>query len=170
MADTDRVLRCDREPQAHRHRTPDGPPPAHVGSRTRIIGGRALKEPVNLDAAFDSFEDLWRPRIIAHVNEYDVKLAKLNGEFVWHQHDHTDELFLVVEGSLRIEMEDRDPVRLRPGDLFVVPRGVRHKPIADDNTQILLLEPRGTVNTGDDGDGMVGEPLLLESPPPLRGL
>jgi mannose-6-phosphate isomerase-like protein (cupin superfamily) len=103
---------------------------------------------VNLAAAFRRFDDLWSPKIVAELNDYDVKLAKVKGEFVWHQHAETDELFLVVKGQLRIRLRDRD-VELSEGDLYVVPRGVEHCPIAHDEVHILLIEPRGTLNTGD---------------------
>jgi len=105
---------------------------------------------INLAEKFGRFTDLWSPKIIAGLNDYDVKLARVQGEFVWHRHDDTDELFLVVHGALTIRLRDRD-VPLRAGELFVVPRGVEHLPVAAQEAQILLLEPRGTVNTGDAG-------------------
>ncbi len=104
-------------------------------------------EKVNLAEAFGRFAEHWSPKIVATLNDYDVKLAKVKGEFVWHQHADTDELFLVVKGKLRIRERNRD-VELEEGDLYVVPRGVEHCPVAEDEAQILLLEPRGTVNTG----------------------
>ncbi|MGP8296830.1 cupin domain-containing protein [Streptomyces inhibens] len=87
---------------------------------------------------------------MADLNDYEVKLAKLKGEFVWHTHDDTDELFLVISGRLTIRLRDGDVV-LEPGELFVVPRGVEHCPVADEETAILLFEPAGTLNTGDAG-------------------
>jgi mannose-6-phosphate isomerase-like protein (cupin superfamily) len=105
-------------------------------------------EKVNLAEAFGRFADLWSPKIVATLNDYDVKLANVKGEFVWHQHAETDELFLVVKGKLRLRERDRD-VELGEGDLYVVPRGVEHYPVAEEEAQLLLLEPRGTVNTGD---------------------
>jgi len=105
---------------------------------------------VNLAAKAGSVEALWSPRIVARVNDYDFKVARIQGEFVWHSHPETDEAFLVLEGRLRIELEGGDVV-LGPGDLYVVPRGVEHRPVADEECRIVLIEPRGTVNTGDAG-------------------
>lgn len=104
----------------------------------------------NLADAFASFDDQWQPKRIARINDYEVKVAKVQGEFVWHTHDDTDELFLVQAGRLTIQLRDRD-VELGPGELFVVPRGVEHCPKADDEAQIVLFEPTGTINTGDIG-------------------
>ncbi len=104
-------------------------------------------ERVNLAERLASVDDLWSPRTIAAVNDYDVKLVKVNGEFVWHRHEETDELFLVLKGTVTIKLRDRD-MRLGAGEIFVVPRGVEHCPFADGEAHILLLEPRGTVNTG----------------------
>jgi mannose-6-phosphate isomerase-like protein (cupin superfamily) len=119
-----------------------------------------LLEKVNLDQQFERFQDHWSPKIVADLNDYTVRLVKLQGEFVWHQHDDTDELFLVVAGRLRIQIADQDEVVLEPGELLVVPKGVRHCPVADEETRVLLLEPRETVNTGDaDRPGTVGERL-----------
>ncbi|WP_159482005.1 cupin domain-containing protein [Streptomyces caniferus] len=106
--------------------------------------------PVNLADKLSQFSDLWSQKKIADLNDYEVKLAKLHGEFVWHTHDDTDELFLVVSGRLTIRLRDGD-VELGPGELFVVPRGVEHCPVAEEETAILLLEPAGTLNTGDGG-------------------
>jgi mannose-6-phosphate isomerase-like protein (cupin superfamily) len=115
---------------------------------------------VNLEVQFGRFDDYWSPKIVATVNDYDVKVVKARGEFVWHQHDETDEFFLVTAGQLRIRLQDHDDVVLGPGELFVVPRGVRHCPVADEKVHLLLLEPRETVNTGDaELAGTVGEGL-----------
>jgi mannose-6-phosphate isomerase-like protein (cupin superfamily) len=112
---------------------------------------------VNLDQAFGRIDEAWSPRIVAAINDFDVKLAKVEGTFVWHEHADTDEFFLVTEGELRIELDGREDVVLRPGELYVVPRGVRHRPSAEQPTRILLLEPRGTMNTGDaDAPGTTG--------------
>lgn len=108
---------------------------------------------VNLERAFASFDERWSPRILAQMNEVQVKAAKLDGDFVWHRHDDTDELFLVTRGRLTIRFRDRDVV-LGPGELLVVPKGVEHQPVADGPVEVLLIEPAGTVNTGDaGGDG-----------------
>ena len=107
------------------------------------------EQTVNLDAAFDSFDEQWSPRLAAELNGQAVKLAKLEGEFVWHHHDDADELFLVREGRLRIEFEDRDDVTLDEGELLVVPAGVEHRPVADEGeAEVLLFEPSETRNTG----------------------
>jgi mannose-6-phosphate isomerase-like protein (cupin superfamily) len=119
-----------------------------------------LAAKVNLEEQFGRFDDYWSPKIVASVNDYDVKVVKVRGEFVWHQHDGTDELFLVTAGQLRIHLQDHDDVVLSAGELFVVPRGVRHYPVADEETHLVLLEPRETVNTGDaELAGTAGERL-----------
>ncbi|MEU9517014.1 cupin domain-containing protein [Streptomyces sp. NPDC048224] len=109
--------------------------------------------PVNLADKLAQFSELWSQKRVAVVNDYEVKVAKLKGEFVWHTHEDTDELFLVISGRLRIQLRDTDVV-LEPGELFVVPRGVEHCPVADEETAILLFEPKGTMNTGDAGGPM----------------
>jgi mannose-6-phosphate isomerase-like protein (cupin superfamily) len=103
---------------------------------------------VDLAAALATFDEPWSPRIVAHYNGNKVFLARAKGEFVWHSHPDTDDLFLVLEGQLTIQLRDRD-VELGPGELFVVPRGVEHRPRSDDGAAILLIEPEGTPNTGD---------------------
>ncbi|HET7799244.1 MAG TPA: cupin domain-containing protein [Humibacillus xanthopallidus] len=108
---------------------------------------------VDLDEKFDLFTDLWSPKLVARLNDYEVKVVKVRGDFVWHTHDDTDELFLVIDGTLTIQLRDRD-VTVRPGQLFVVPRGVEHCPRADGEVKVLLLEPAGVVNTGDAGGGL----------------
>jgi mannose-6-phosphate isomerase-like protein (cupin superfamily) len=102
----------------------------------------------NVQAALDSISDHWQPRRLASVNDYDVRIVKLQGEFIWHSHPETDELFLVISGQLVIQLRDGD-VTLGPGDVYVVPRGVEHCPRADGEVSALLIEPQGTVNTGD---------------------
>ncbi len=118
-------------------------------------------EKVNLAEKFAMFSEHWSPRIIGELNGQQVKLARLKGEFVWHQHDNQDELFLVLKGRLVIKLRDRD-VTLRRGELFIVPRGVEHKPIARGEAQVLLFEPAGTLNTGDADD-----PRRVDSPPTI---
>ncbi len=99
------------------------------------------------------FSEHWSPKVVARLNDYEIKLVKLKGEFVWHAHDDTDELFLVVEGSLTIQLRDssgvEQSVTLGPGQLYVVPRGVEHCPIAEGDVSAMLIEPVGVVNTGD---------------------
>jgi mannose-6-phosphate isomerase-like protein (cupin superfamily) len=102
---------------------------------------------VNLKEKFALFNDAWSPKIVGELNDSYVKLVKLRGEFVWHHHDNEDELFLVVSGNLRIRFRDKD-VALRPGEFIIVPRGVEHMPVADQECHILLLEPKSTLNTG----------------------
>lgn len=103
---------------------------------------------VNLSEKLGTIDKHWAPRIVAAINDYHVKLVRVLGEFTWHRHDDTDELFLVLDGQLCIEMRDRS-VQLQTGELFVVPRGTEHRPVAEQECQLLLLEPAGTVNTGD---------------------
>lgn len=103
---------------------------------------------INLAQKFSLFSDHWSPRVIAELNDYQIKLAKLKGEFTWHAHVDTDELFYVVSGELTIALRDGE-VKLNAGDLYVVPKGVEHKPIAAEECQVMLIEPRGVVNTGE---------------------
>ena len=105
---------------------------------------------INLKDKLARFREPWSPRVIAELNEYQFKLAWLEGEFVWHDHPDTDEAFLVLEGTMTIEMEAGD-VALGPGELYVVPKGVSHRPVAKERCAVLLIEPRGVVNTGDAG-------------------
>jgi len=103
---------------------------------------------IDLAATFDLVDELWSPKVVARLNDYEVKLARLGGEFVWHSHDDTDELFLVVSGSLTIRLRDGD-VAVGPGQLYVVPRGLEHCPVTDGEVRVVLIEPAGVVNTGD---------------------
>ncbi|RLV54866.1 cupin domain-containing protein [Aeromicrobium phragmitis] len=107
----------------------------------------------NVQDALSTITEHWHPHRLTSVNDYDVKVVKLQGEFVWHTHPDTDELFMVVSGELTIQLRDRDVV-LGPNDVFVVPKGVEHCPKADHETQVILFEPQGTVNTGDAGGEM----------------
>ncbi len=109
--------------------------------------------PVNLAEKLGAFEEQWAPRIVAQLNDYHVKLAKLQGEFVWHAHEETDELFYVVQGEMVIHFRDSD-VALEAGELLVVPRGVEHKPSAEEECHVMLVELAGTVNTGGAGGEM----------------
>ena len=102
---------------------------------------------VNLADMFDRFPDFWSPKIVGEVNDAHVKLVKLKGEFVWHHHEREDELFLVVRGRLRLRLRDQDLV-LGPGEFAIIPRGVEHLPVAEEETHVLLLEPKSTLNTG----------------------
>lgn len=102
---------------------------------------------VNLTEKLSLFTDHWSPKIVGELNGQQVKLAKFQGEFVWHKHDHEDELFLVVNGRFRMEFRDRQ-VELEPGEFLIVPRGVEHRPVADEEVHVLLFEPATTLNTG----------------------
>ncbi|MBA3536571.1 MAG: cupin domain-containing protein [Tatlockia sp.] len=102
---------------------------------------------VNLSEKFNLFSEYWSPRIVGELNEQYVKLAKFKGEFMWHSHAHEDELFLVVKGTLRIELRDGS-ITLNEGEFYIVPKGVEHKPVADQEAHILLLEPKFTEQTG----------------------
>jgi mannose-6-phosphate isomerase-like protein (cupin superfamily) len=102
---------------------------------------------VNIAKKFDQISELWKPYIVGELNGQQVKLDKIKGEFVWHHHEHEDELFMVVRGKFRIEFRDRT-VSLEPGEFIVVPRGVEHKPVADEECWIMLFEPASTLNTG----------------------
>lgn len=107
-----------------------------------------MVEKINLARKFDLFSEHWQPRIIGDVNDAQVKVVKLEGEFVWHRHEREDELFLVVRGRLVMKFRDGE-VALEPGELIIVPRGVEHLPVAAVETHVLLVEPRSTLNTGD---------------------
>lgn len=107
---------------------------------------------VNLDEIFARFDEHWSPKIIGQINDLHLKAVKVEGEFVWHTHHDTDEFFLVRSGRLRIEMRGRDAVSIGPGEFFVVPRGVEHRPVTSEECEVLLLEPVGVVNTGDAAD------------------
>jgi quercetin dioxygenase-like cupin family protein len=103
---------------------------------------------INLAEKLSQFQDTWNPRIIARLNGQLVKVTKLSGEFFWHQHEKEDELFLVLKGKLRIQLRDGERV-LGPGEMIVIPRGVEHLPVADEECHVLLFEPESTLNTGD---------------------
>jgi mannose-6-phosphate isomerase-like protein (cupin superfamily) len=103
--------------------------------------------PINLQDKLSKFSEHWSPKIIARMNDYQIKLAKVEGEFDWHTHPETDELFLVVKGKLEIHFRD-GVISLNEGEMYVVPTGVEHKPVADAECHIMLIEPAGTVNTG----------------------
>jgi mannose-6-phosphate isomerase-like protein (cupin superfamily) len=109
-----------------------------------------MEEKVNLADKLASFSDHFSPKIVGYLNDYKLALVKVKGEFVWHSHEDTDDFFLVLDGRLTIQLRDRD-VELSAGELFVVPRGVEHCPKADEEAHVLLIEPAGTVNTGDAG-------------------
>lgn len=119
---------------------------------------RLADEPVNLFRVFDGLEE-WSPQVVGAVNEYDVKIAAVDGDFPRHNHEETDEFFLVLAGTFTLHLDDRDVV-LEQGDAYTVPRGVYHRPHAAPGTQILMVEPRGTFNTGDPSTGTTGNRLI----------
>jgi mannose-6-phosphate isomerase-like protein (cupin superfamily) len=109
--------------------------------------GEEMMEKINLKKKLSKFSDHWSPRIIAEMNDYQFKLVKIQGEFVWHNHTDTDEVFIVIEGKMEIEFEN-ETVKLNEGEMYVVPKGVLHKPRSDSECKIMLVEPRGVINTG----------------------
>lgn len=111
---------------------------------------------INIREKLGKFAEHWSPKIIAQMNDYHLKLAKLQGEFVWHTHADTDETFLVIDGEMRIDFPSGS-VDLEAGELFVVPRGVEHKPFAERECHVMLIEPAGTVNTGDQTGDLTAE-------------
>jgi mannose-6-phosphate isomerase-like protein (cupin superfamily) len=114
-------------------------------------------EVINLTEKFGLFSDHWSPKVVGELNDFHVKLVKVQGEFVWHHHDNEDEMFLVVKGRLLIKLRDRD-LWLSEGEFTIIPKGVEHCPVAEEETHILLLEPKTTVNTGN----VRGEKTVLE--------
>jgi mannose-6-phosphate isomerase-like protein (cupin superfamily) len=112
------------------------------------IGVIAMTDAINLAQKLSTFSEYFSPRTVTRLNNYDVMVVKVKGPFVWHKHDDTDDFFLVLKGELDIELRDRT-VTLRPGELFVVPKGVEHRPVAREEVHLLLIEPSGTPNTGD---------------------
>ena len=122
---------------------------------------RTTMDKVNLQEKLAMFSDHWSPRVVGELNGQQVKLAKLKGEFIWHRHENEDEMFLILKGTLVIRMRDRE-VALQQGEMYIVPRGVEHQPVADDEVHVLLLEPIGTLNTGDvRDDRTVDRPLTI---------
>ena len=103
---------------------------------------------INLEEKFALFNEHWTPKIISELNDYQIKIVKVEGDFVWHDHSNTDEFFLVIEGTLFIEFED-ETMELNAGELYVVPKGVQHRPYALEECKVMLIEPRGVVNTGE---------------------
>ena len=110
-----------------------------------------IYNPINLDKKFNKFSDYWSPKVIGEMNNYQFKLAKVQGEFIWHQHLDTDETFIVIEGQLTIEFKD-GRVDIGQGEMYVVPKGVEHKPMATKECHIMIIEPKGVTNTGNKMD------------------
>lgn len=111
---------------------------------------------LNFNEKLSLFDEQWTPKVIAEMNDYQFKIVKIKGDFVWHEHEDTDETFLVLEGYLRIDFRDGQ-VELADGEMFVVPKGVEHKPYAEEEVKMLLIEPRGVKNTGDKGGELTAE-------------
>ena len=111
---------------------------------------------INLQEKLGLFEEHWMPKVVAEMNDYQFKLVKIQGDFVWHDHPETDETFIVLEGNLRIDFRD-GAVQLGPGEMYVVPKGVEHKPYAEGEVKAMLIEPRGILNTGHEGGERTAE-------------
>jgi mannose-6-phosphate isomerase-like protein (cupin superfamily) len=120
------------------------------------MGGQMKYEAINLAHKLGLLEQTWQPRVIAEMNDYQFKIVKLLGDFIWHTHKDTDETFIVLDGMLRIDFRD-GAVRISAGEMFVVPKGVEHKPCAESEVRLLLIEPRGVRNTGDAGGERTAE-------------
>jgi mannose-6-phosphate isomerase-like protein (cupin superfamily) len=111
---------------------------------------------INFNEKLSKFTELWSPKVIASMNDYEFKLVKIKGEFVWHSHEDTDEVFIVLNGEMHIDLKDgieETKVMLKEGEMFVVPKGVLHRPVAEEECKVLLVEPSGVVNTGDQENG-----------------
>jgi mannose-6-phosphate isomerase-like protein (cupin superfamily) len=119
-----------------------------------------MDDKVNLEEKLGIVQGYWSPGIVGYLNDNKLIVVKVKGEFVWHKHDETDDFFLVLSGHLTIQLRDRN-VELDPGELYVVPRGVEHCPKADEETHVLVIEPRETVNTGDAGGDLTAEPVEI---------
>jgi mannose-6-phosphate isomerase-like protein (cupin superfamily) len=113
-------------------------------------------QPINFAQKLQRFTEQWQPKVIAEMNDYQFKVVKLEGDFVWHDHKNTDETFIVLEGSLRIDFRD-GAVYIAKGEMYVVPKGVEHKPYAENEVHLLLIEPRGVPNTGHEGGERTAE-------------
>ena len=109
-----------------------------------------MPNPINFKDKLAKIPDFWQPRVVAEMNDYQFKLVRIEGDFLWHDHAETDETFIVIEGQLRIDFRDGH-VLIGPGEMYVVPKGVEHKPYAEKEVRMMLIEPRGTLNTGQEG-------------------
>lgn len=123
-----------------------------------------MNQVINFNSAFEQVSQPWTPKIVAQLNNYHFKIAKLKGEFIWHSHDETDEAFIVTEGSLKIHLRidgNEQTVELSAGEMYVVPKGVDHKPYAENECKVLLIEPDRTVNTGSEGGERTVDPAWI---------
>ncbi len=129
----------------------------NLGTFDLVFGRSAMKyEPINFESKFGLFDELWSPKVVAEMNDYQFKIVKIKGDFVWHDHPETDETFIVLEGNLRIDLRDGS-VNVGKGEMYVVPKGVEHKPFAENEVKMLLIEPRGVTNTGTAGGELTAE-------------
>jgi mannose-6-phosphate isomerase-like protein (cupin superfamily) len=119
-------------------------------------GNGMIRSAINLAGRFAKFDEQWAPKVVAEMNDYQFKLVRLEGDFIWHEHSDTDETFIVVDGTLRIDFRDGSVV-VSAGEMFVVPKGVEHKPYAEHEVKLMLIEPRGVRNTGDTGGERTAE-------------
>lgn len=115
-----------------------------------------IMEKINIKSKLKTFSDLWSPKVIAEMNDYQLKLVKIKDDFIWHSHEDTDEVFIVLEGSMHIEFND-ETVKLSEGELLVVPKGTKHRPFAHEEAAIMLIEPRGVINTGDTNSDLTAK-------------
>tara|TARA_X000000368_G_C22380237_1_gene428683 strand:+ start:67 stop:444 length:378 start_codon:yes stop_codon:yes gene_type:complete len=115
-----------------------------------------IMEKINIKSKLKTFSDLWSPKVIAEMNDYQFKLVKIKDDFIWHSHEDTDEVFIVLEGSMHIEFND-ETVKLSEGELLVVPKGTKHRPFAHEEATIMLIEPRGVINTGDTNSDLTAK-------------
>ena len=115
-----------------------------------------MNTPINLQSKFHLFSDHWSPKVIAEMNDYQFKIVKIKGQFIWHEHQDTDEVFLVIDGSMGIEFRSRT-VELTAGEMIVVKKGQQHKPFALQECKVMIVEPKGVVNTGDSGGHLTAE-------------
>ena len=115
-----------------------------------------MSDIINIKSKFNLFSDYWSPKVIAEMNDYQVKLVKLKGEFIWHQHDDTDEVFMVIEGSMSIQLENKT-IHLNSGEIFIIKKGVRHKPFSTKECKLLIIEPKGVINTGDSKNSLTAK-------------
>ncbi len=115
-----------------------------------------MSDTINFNSKFKLFSEFWSPRVIAEMNNYQFKLVKIKGEFIWHNHEDTDEVFIVIKGTMGIEFKDRK-IELNEGEMIVVKKNIDHKPFAKNECQVLLVEPKGTINTGNAGGELTSE-------------
>jgi|TARA_X000000368_G_scaffold337678_1_gene275562 mannose-6-phosphate isomerase-like protein (cupin superfamily) len=111
---------------------------------------------INIKSKFEKFNDLWSPKTIAEMNDYQFKLVKIKDKFIWHNHEDTDEVFIVIEGKISIEFEDKT-VEINEGEMIVVPKGKKHRPFAEEEAKAMLIEPRGVINTGNTDDRLTSK-------------